>query len=293
MVALSCLTTIRVEASASIPYLANPYFASPNLANLYVVSPYLESQGHSNQNSDVQDLQQSGSEAEPNAESTDKDLAEKKCSGKGQAGLLMTTGNSRAEVVNIGLDINRKKLRWNHFAKLAVSAASYNGQRSTESYLLEGLMKYDLEERQYLFSNIRYFNDKFDAFGRILSGAAGAGFRPVDKEKLSWDVFAGLGYIDQALEQNNNLFDEDISGITFLGLSTYRHQLTQTAKLGFDTRVEYTPDNTLTQNEANFSVAINATLDLKLAYELRYNSAPGIVEKNLDTKTTVNVVYSF
>ncbi len=78
-----------------------------------------------------------------------------------------------------------------------------------------------------------------------------------------------------------------------MGLSTYQRQLTQTAKLGFDTRVEYTPDNTLTQNEVNFSLAINATLDLKLAYEMRNNFALSIVEKNLDTKTTVNVVYSF
>lgn len=264
---------IRVEASTSIKYQAT--------------------QVHSSQNSNTQARQQSGKENNLTFESPDEESPEQEWSGKGQGGLLMTTGNSRAEVVNIGLDVNRKNLRWNHTAKLAVSGASYNGRRSTESYLLEGLVKYDLEERQYLFSNIRYFDDKFDAFGLILSGAAGAGFRALEKEQLSWDVFAGLGYIDQALEQRNNLLDEDISGITFLGLSTYRHQLTKTAKLGFDTRLEYTPDNTLTQNEANFSVAINATLDLKLAYELRYNSAPEIVDKNLDTKTSVNVVYSF
>ena len=63
--------------------------------------------------------------------------------------------------------------------------------------------------------------------------------------------------------------------------------------LDFNTTVGYKPENTFSRNEASLDVAINSTLALKLAYEIRYNSEPARVDKNLDTITKANIVYRF
>ena len=218
------------------------------------------------------------------AETTDHDWQ-----GSAELGFIVATGNTQSEVVNAVGESNRESGRWQHRIKLAAAGAVYNDIRNTESYALEGTVKYDLYEKKFLFANIRYFDDKFDSFNKIVSGAAGAGFQPLLQDKLTWDVFAGVGYSDQSLEQTG----EDISGMTFLAISTYRHQLSDSTTLSFGSLLEYKPENTFSRNEASLKVAINHSLALKVAYELRYNSAPATLDKNIDTLTKANIVYEF
>ena len=210
-------------------------------------------------------------------------------SGVLEAGLISTSGNSQSEVFNSAVKAVREWDRWTQTVNMTTAGASFNGTRNKESYLLDGTVKFDLSEQQFLFVNARYFDDKFDSFSESVSAAGGAGFKPVLNQTFSWDVFTGIGYSHQSLEQSG----EDISGVTFLGISRYSRKLTDSTNLDFNTTVEYKPENTFSRNEASLDVAINSTLALKLAYEIRYNSEPARVDKNLDTITKANIVYRF
>lgn len=213
--------------------------------------------------------------------------------GKVEAGFITSTGNSDSKVFNTAIDAVREFERWTHTVKLTAAGAAFNGSRSKEFYSLEGTAKYDLQRKKFLFANARYYDDKFDSFNEIVSAAGGAGFQPFVTDGLSWDVFAGIGYSHQTLEFVSEGEDDDLSGITFLGISRYSRQLTKTADLDFVSRVEYKPENTFARNEASLDVAINSTLALKIAYELRYNSDPARVDESLDTITKANIVYKF
>lgn len=210
-------------------------------------------------------------------------------SGSFEAGFISATGNSESEVANIGADAKRIRQRWTDSVKLLASGGSYGGVRNTELYSVDGTLKYDLEDKRFLFANARYFDDKFDSFDEILSVAAGTGFRPIGQDKLNWDVYAGMGYSRQRFEGTG----KDISGVTFLGISNYSQQLTDSTDMSLQSLIEYKPDNTFARNEASLNVAINSTLALKVAYELRYNSDPAAVDKNIDTVTKANIVYEF
>lgn len=213
--------------------------------------------------------------------------------GKVEAGFIASTGNSDSKVFNTAVDAAREFGRWTHTIKLTAAGAAFNGNRSNEFYSLEGTAKYDLLDKKFLFANARYYDDKFDSFNEIVSAAGGAGFQPFVTDGLSWDVFAGIGYSRQTLEFASEGVDNDLSGITFLGISRYSRQLTKTTDLDFISRIEYKPENTFARNEASLDVAINSTLALKIAYELRYNSDPARVDESLDTITKANIVYKF
>lgn len=225
-----------------------------------------------------------------NTESTEDIVGQKpKWQGNLEAGFIATTGNSESEVFNGAFNILHHKSQWTHALYAAASGSAFNGKRNTESYSVNGTVKRDIKDKQFLFATVRLFDDKFDSFSQSSSAAVGAGFQPMVTSKLSWDVFAGIGYSHQRLEES----DKDISGVTFLGISQYSHQLTETTHLDFVSSIEYKPENTFARNEASLDVAINSTLALKFAYEMRYNSSPASLDKNLDTITKANIVYKF
>lgn len=209
--------------------------------------------------------------------------------GSIEAGLVAVTGNTQSEVANLGFNARRRQQSWTQAVKSEIYSAAYDGNRNAETYLLEGMLKYDLSVGRYLFSNARYYDNKFDSFTQIYSGALGAGFRPVGNVALSWDVYAGLGYS----WQSRDVTQEDISGATFLGLSDYSQKISETTDFGLESRLEYKPENTFIRNQASINLAINETLSVKLIYELRYNSEPSNADENLDSLTKANVVYSF
>ena len=212
-----------------------------------------------------------------------------KWQGSLEAGFTTTTGNSESEVFNSAFNVLHHQSQWTHALYVAASGSAFNGRRNTESYSVDGTVKRDIAEKQFLFANLRFFDDKFDSFSESTSAAAGAGFQPMVSSKLSWDVFAGIGYSHQRLEEGN----ENISGVTFLGISRYSHKITETTGLDIVSSIEYKPENTFARNEASLDVAINSTLALKFGYEMRYNSAPATLDKNLDTVTKANIVYKF
>ena len=109
------------------------------------------------------------------------------------------------------------------------------------------------------------------------------------QEHKSWNLSAGLGY----RETTDEITQEDISGVTYLLESDYKHQLVESTAFENYTRVEISADNTFSQNITSLSVAINAALALKVTLEVRNNSDPAPGFKSTDRITSINIVYSF
>lgn len=218
-----------------------------------------------------------------------KDGVEGLWSGQLEAGFSATSGNSNSQVNNAAADLQRKEEQWTHNLRLRVAGSAFNGRRNSESYAGDAVARFDVSQDRFLFATLNYFEDKFDSFNRSISTAGGFGFKPLALEKLTWDIYTGVGYSDQSRKEG----DEDISGMTFLGESRYTHQFTPNTDMAILSRVEYKPENTFARNEASLDVAINSTLSLKFAYEVRYNSDPDRADEDIDTLTKANIVYRF
>ncbi len=209
--------------------------------------------------------------------------------GVGEAGLVIVEGNSESQVLNANLTFENESEKWDHKLRLAATSAESDGEKDAESYTADWDTQYYLTERSFVFGDLRYFDDKFDSFEAIYSGAVGLGYRVVKTEAISWKTSAGAGYRQTELEETG----EEQSGVNYLFISDYKHKLTDTTTLTNETRVEVSEDNTFTQNIFGLSVAINSSLAMKFAYELRYNSEPAEGDENTDSITSVNLVYNF
>lgn len=208
-------------------------------------------------------------------------------SGEGSAGLILTSGNSDTEVLNAGLKLGKKSGDFEHTFLFTANTAEDDGDKSAESYLGAYNLKYNLNDKSFVFGEARYLDDKFDSFEGITTIGAGYGYRVLNTEDHSWALSAGLGYRSTDLEETG----EDVSGTAFIGESDYKIKLSNTTEF-FDTfRIESTSDNTYIQNIAGLSVAMSDVLSLKLTYDVKHNTDVDEDSENTDSVTAVSFVY--
>lgn len=208
-------------------------------------------------------------------------------SGEGAAGIVIVSGNSDSEVINVGLDLTKKIDVWEHTFKFSANSAESDGDKNAESYLAAYNAKYNLDAKSFLWGDLRYLDDKFDSFSGITTIGAGVGYRISESDELKWSVGAGVGYRDTEIESTG----EDISGVALIAESDLELKLSETTDFIDVLRVESTAENTYIQNVAGLKVAMSDVLSLKLTYDVRYNTDPAAGDTSTDSITAVSVVY--
>ena len=217
--------------------------------------------------------------------------------GQGEAGLIKASGNTESETANIGLNFKNEGTLYTHEFDFALYQASNNDVDSAESFSAAYTLKYALSERSYVFAGLSYLDDEFDGFTEQSSVNIGYGYKVVDKEKVAWDLGAGLGYRDTneliRLDNGVEFEGKDLSSATGVLRSDYRHQLTPNTEFLDKFVAEIGSDNTFIENDAALVVAMNERFSLKAGLLIRHNTDPAPGAEETDTITSINLVYNF
>lgn len=213
-------------------------------------------------------------------------------SGKGELGYVLVEGNTKSEVLNLGLEFEKVHDKWKHLAKVDAIESRSEDEQLTKSHNASWRSEYSFSERTFGFGEASLLDDRFDSFERIYNVAIGAGYKVLMREHLTWDLSAGAGYRATEIEVDGE-DNEDIGSIAYLLTSDYRHQLTETTSFENLTKILLAKDDTYSTNVTSLSVSINASLALKLKHDVRHHSDPEPGFKSVDRITSVNVVYSF
>ncbi len=210
-------------------------------------------------------------------------------SGKGEFGLVSTSGNSDTFSMNLAAELTYDSEKWHHRFGASALKSENNGDTTANRYDLGAQSDYKLNAKSYLFGALRYDNDDFSAYEDQATVAAGYGRQILDTEKQKLKLEAGVGYRSSTVAETGQSED----GMIFRGLAEWTWQMTASTSLGDRFLVEAGSDNTYIQNDLGLTVAINTKFALNLAYQVRNNSdVPAGVDKT-DTQTSVNLVYSF
>jgi putative salt-induced outer membrane protein len=210
-------------------------------------------------------------------------------SGKGEFGLVSTSGNSDTFSLNLLAEVSYESEKWRHrFAAGALNSEN-DGDTTAKRYDLGAQSDYKLNEKSYVFGALRYDNDDFSAYEDQTTVAAGYGRQVLDTEKHKLKLEAGVGYRSSTVAGTGQSED----GVIFRGLAEWIWQLTPSTSLGDRFLVEAGSDNTFLQNDLGLTVAINSKFALKLAYQVRNNSDVPVGVDKTDTQTSANLVYSF
>jgi putative salt-induced outer membrane protein len=220
--------------------------------------------------------------------------------GKGEAGLVLASGNTDSKTGNVKVDLANTIEQWKHaFGGSAIYAAADDvttGQR----WEVHEQSDYNFSPKSFWFGAGRYEDDRFSGFDYQATLSTGLGRHFIETDTTKFSGTAGVGY---KLFATRDTFDltgpvpvliaqgESDNEAVFRGTLDYQHSFTSTTKVIEKFLVESGANNTFVQNDIGIQVQMTDVLALAAAYSVRYNTDPPLGFGKTDTLTTLNLVY--
>lgn len=220
-------------------------------------------------------------------------------SGSGEAGLLISDGNTETESANAKLLVSNEIGAWKHSAGLSALYASTSSTKTAQRWELSGQSNYNISDKTFAFGAGRYEEDDFGGFDYQATLSTGLGRRFIATERTRLTATAGIGY--KFFETRDSFDDlgslveagEKDDGIIFRGTADFEHAFNDTTSLINNFVVEAGSSNSFLENGLALKVKMNSKIALALGYTVRHNTDPPNSFKSTDTITTVNLVYEF
>lgn len=208
--------------------------------------------------------------------------------GKGEFGLVKTSGNTETESLILGVEFIKEKDQWRHRAAANALSADDSGTTTAERYGFEWQSDYKLDDKSWLLGAFRYESDEFSAYDNQQTLTFGYGRNLIDNSQSKLVGEIGVGYRDAEL-----LTGMTESGAIVRGLLDYSRQVTDNSEFTNRFLVESGSDNTFIQNLLGFSVSMNDRMAMKFGFEYRHNTDVPFGVDDTDTITSANLVYNF
>ena len=218
--------------------------------------------------------------------------------GKGEAGLVLASGNTDSKTGNVKFDLATTADQWKHaFGGSAIYAAT-DDATTGQRWEAHEQSDYNFNAKSFWFGAGRYEDDRFSGFNYQTTVSTGLGHHFIDNDRTKFTGTAGVGY---KFFETRDVFDDtgtvllepgkSDSEVVFRGTLDLSHALTPSTKLLDKFLVESGSNNTFVQNDLGIQVQMTDVLALAAAYSVHYNTDPPLGFGKTDTLTTLNLVY--
>jgi len=218
---------------------------------------------------------------------------EKTFSMDGEFGFIFTSGNTQTTSANAALNATQEFERWSneYTVKGLYKKDEIDGveRTSAQKFFASAQGNYKLENPDHrLFAFASYEDDKLSSFKYQATIAGGWNHKVWDDETSGFEYSIGPGY--SFAETIDGL---DADGVVVRGALNYRYTISDTAKFTQSFSTEVGADNTKSRAETAVIAKLAGALSMKVAVKFDHNSDVAEGRENLDTETSVNVVYTF
>lgn len=226
---------------------------------------------------------------------------EKSLSGAGEAGLLMTSGNSETDSVNAKVGLKYEK---DHLLGEVNLAALYSSETteitdennitreedkvSAEKYNYSAKIGYKFSDADYVFLNGDYEDDRFSGYDYKTTYSVGYGRKIIDSDTIKFDVEIGPGYRYDVLEGGST--EEDA---ILRGYAMFNYKFSEAVSFQQDVTVVTGSDNTNTKSITALTTKIVGALGMKVAFKVDNNTDVPADKEKTDTETALTLVYDF
>jgi putative salt-induced outer membrane protein len=224
--------------------------------------------------------------------------AQAEWTGKGEAGLVISSGNTNTETANAKVQLTNETDNWKNMAGAAALYASDEEGKAANRWEVFGQSDWKFTERNFLFGAGRYEQDEFSGFRYQATASYGIGRRFLDSPNTKMVGTLGAGYKfietrDSFDEETGVLIAEGESSneVVFRATVDLEHTFTATTSLINKFIVESGANNTFAQNDLSLQVKMTDVLALAVGYSVRHNTDPPAEFQETDTLTTINLVY--
>jgi putative salt-induced outer membrane protein len=219
-------------------------------------------------------------------------------SGKGEAGLVIATGNTETKTANAKLLLANEIDKWKHqFGGSELYASSDAEGTTAQRWEAFEQSDYNFSPRTFWFGAARYEDDEFSGFEYQAVLSSGVGRKFIDSDITKFVGTVGVGY--KSFETRDAFDDAGVliepgdtdSEVVFRGTLDYDHKLTATSSILDKFVAEAGSANTFVQNDIALQVKMTNVLALAVGYSVRHNTDPPPGFEKTDTLTTINLVY--
>jgi len=223
-------------------------------------------------------------------------------SGKGQAGYVMSRGNSKTDSANVKLDLNLLRNDWKHILSLDGLFGRSAGITSAERWDARLQSNYQYSVHMFSFAALSYQDDRFSGFQYQASASGGLGYKFFDSDTTKLSAQIGVGYrslrpellikdptgaVIERIPQETQTEVVGTAGVDF------SHQFNTSTRLIDKMNAESGSSNTSIRNDLSLEVKMNSKLSLAAGLSVVDNTNPPAGLKRIDTLTTLNLVYAF
>jgi putative salt-induced outer membrane protein len=222
-------------------------------------------------------------------------------SGKIAAGYLASSGNTDTTAYNFLAEGKYDKNRWHHTLSGLAIGGSQDNSGTSESYKGIYDVKYDLNDRTYVFGNLEYNKDRFSSYDKQVFETVGVGYRFIKNEKHELNGQIGIGATQSDFRDPKPTdplpldprFGTSQNEIVYVLGGDYTWQISETASFVQKLGTKIGSDNTYTESNTELRASVLESLALVLSYTIKQNSdVPNGADKR-DTYTAISLEYGF
>lgn len=211
----------------------------------------------------------------------------------GEFGFILTTGNTDTTSITAGLKGTQELTEWSNEYTLEglykQDEVAGSKETTAQKIFLSGQGNYKLtnpDQRLFAFSS--YEDDRFSSFQYQATVALGYNQQVLQDEKQTFNYSVGPGYSfakDQA--------GADLNSVIMRAALDYSYVLSDNARITQTLSTEYGEDNTKSRSKTSVIAKLSNGISMKVSLKLDHNSSVEGDADNLDTETSVTLVYSF
>jgi putative salt-induced outer membrane protein len=227
--------------------------------------------------------------------------AQAQWTGKAELGVMLADGNTESKSANTKFDLAHEGAKWKNNFSFAAQYGENAEFQTAERYEARYQADWKITDRFAWFFGLRGEQDRFSGFAYQATVSTGATYKFVDSPTTKFDGSIGAGYkrfqpqilikTDAGEVLARIKGESDADPVATLG-SNFEHSFTESTKITNKFLAELGSDNTSVQDDIALQVSMSDVLALAVGIGVRYNSDPPPLSEDVDTLTTVNIVYN-
>ena len=228
-----------------------------------------------------------------------------------QLGFLYLTGNTRSADIKTGLDLRFERGLWRSkfvFDLLVKKTEietdeSQNFETTDQKWSIASQTNYTIDpaKKNYIYGSANYEENRFSGFDSQASMSTGWGRRWFENKEASFDADIGPGFKRDVTQVTN---EEISNGMTSQTQDTLILQAQALYIRHINEHIEFKQlftvkhaiekgQNSIYKAESSITSKLIDSLQLKVNFVIDYNSKVDDDKENLNTETSVVLIYSF
>ena len=216
--------------------------------------------------------------------------------GETELGVLITSGTTEETNIKGRLGLVHEVESWRNSGEFRTNYSETEDETTTEKYLAELETNYKFDKNQYWFLRGSYEDDRFSGYDFESTVTTGYGNRVwTSGERSFLDLSVGGGYRYNRLEMvNAKGEDTEKEAIARLaGKFDYALTANSLFRQKLSTEIGLDDSNTVTESETSLQANVIGNLSMKAAFRVKHLSDPPVGSENIDTETSLSLLYGF